>query len=73
METKRHDLEQVCAQLGRQAGARAPVAVSDPLRYLQLAYYGPPSLRARLVYLSSPAMAMRYKGHGHHRPAPCRF
>ena len=63
MEGKRHDLEAVCAQLARQAEGGAVVAVSDPLRYLQFAYYAPESLRARMVYLSSSAMALRYKGH----------
>jgi hypothetical protein len=35
-----------------------PIVVANPYVFMQLAYYGPPELRPRLVYLSEPAVVM---------------
>jgi hypothetical protein len=48
--------------LAAQAEREGLLAVSDPLAYLQHAYYATPAVRTRLVYLCSPKLALHYKG-----------
>ena len=61
MEGKRAEFAAAHDRLARQAERAGVLAVSDPLAYLQHAYYAP-ALRPRLVYLCSPRLALRYKG-----------
>jgi Dolichyl-phosphate-mannose-protein mannosyltransferase len=39
-----------------------PIVVSDPHTFMPLAYYAPPELAARLVYLADPGLSLRYLG-----------
>jgi hypothetical protein len=48
--------------LTRHAQEGTPIAVADPLAYLQLAHHAPPALASRLVYASSPTESLRFKG-----------
>jgi Dolichyl-phosphate-mannose-protein mannosyltransferase len=40
-----------------------PIVVSDPHIFMPLAYYAPPELAVRLVYLADPGLSLRYLGH----------
>ena len=61
MDGKRAEFAAACERLAVQAERAGVLAVSDPIAYLQYAYYAP-GLRPRLVYLCSPRLALRYKG-----------
>lgn len=39
-----------------------PIAISDPHLFIRLAYYAPPDLAGRLVYLADPEESVRYRG-----------
>jgi hypothetical protein len=51
---------QLCAGLERDHLGKLPVAVSNPLLYLQLVHCASPALADRLVYLSDVADSVRY-------------
>jgi len=57
----RHDA--ICAEVRKAAETDLPVVVSHPKTYLQLRHYAPPSVAARLKYLSSPRRSLRHEGH----------
>jgi hypothetical protein len=40
-----------------------PIVVADLLTFMPLAYYAPPDLAARLVYLADPERSLHYLGH----------
>jgi hypothetical protein len=61
MNGKRAEFTAARDKLAAQAERAGLLAVSDPIAYLQYAYYSP-ALRPRLVYLCSPQLALRYKG-----------
>jgi hypothetical protein len=46
--------------LARKGDRNLPIAVANPLLFLQLTYYAPAELRARLVYLSDPSVVVQY-------------
>jgi hypothetical protein len=48
--------------LTRHAREGTPVAVADPLSYLQLAHHASPAWGAGLVYVNSPEESLRYLG-----------
>lgn len=45
-----------------RSSPRLEIAVAHPHDFLELSHYAPPDLRARLRYLSSSALALRYLG-----------
>jgi hypothetical protein len=63
MADKQQALARTCDQLAHLGAADEPLIVSDSLTYLQLAYYAPEPLAARLTYLNSPKLSRRYKGY----------
>ena len=52
--------DRLVAFLEDRAPATGDIAVAHPHDYLELAYYAPPALAARLVRLSDPELALRY-------------
>jgi hypothetical protein len=46
-----------------EADADSPLVIGHPLQFLPLAYYAPPEVAGRLVYLADPAASVRYVGH----------
>jgi Dolichyl-phosphate-mannose-protein mannosyltransferase len=51
-------------QLIRSKGADGlPIAPSDLQTFMELAYYGPPDIVSRLVYLADPEASLRHLGH----------
>lgn len=37
-----------------------PIAIANPLKFIQLSYYGPTDISSKLVYLSDPPTAVKY-------------
>jgi hypothetical protein len=42
---------------------RLPIVAGDPHTFMTLAYYAPPAISSRVVYLANPQVSLRYFGH----------
>lgn len=49
--------------LQSEGGGDLPIAVSDQHTFISLAYYGPPDVASRVVYLADPEGSLRRLGH----------
>lgn len=49
--------------LQAEAGMDLPIVASEPHIFMSLAYYAPPEITGRLVYLADPEASLRHLGH----------
>ena len=63
LPVSRLTVERPAEWLKAAPGADLPFVVADPHTFAVLSHYGPPELRARMVYLADPALALKHLGH----------
>jgi hypothetical protein len=51
------------ALLDNKASGGLPIVASEPHIFMSLAYYAPPGIKNRLIYLSDPDASLRHLGH----------
>jgi hypothetical protein len=63
LPVSRLTVERPAEWLKAAPGADLPFVVADPHTFAVLSHYGPPELRARMVYLADPDLALKHLGH----------
>jgi Dolichyl-phosphate-mannose-protein mannosyltransferase len=58
-----NDIRQAAEWLKEAPGGELPFVVADPHTFAVLSHYGPPEVKARMVYLADPGIALQQLGH----------